>query len=65
MSGIVEDILRQNDIPFLKQGTLGEAITSRVGYGTESYNFFIPFGAMIKAKELLADIFCAETDGAH
>ena len=56
-SGGIEDILTENNIPYLKQGTLGAGLTSKIGYGMENYQFFVPFGAYEKSKELLADIF--------
>jgi hypothetical protein len=56
-SGAIEDILTKNDIPYLKQGLLGAGVTSKVGYAMENYQFFVPFGAYNKSKELLANIF--------
>ena len=56
-SGGIEELLTANNIPYLKEGLLGAGVTARIGYGMESYQFYVPFGAYKKSKELLADIF--------
>jgi len=56
-SGGIEDILTENNIPYLKKGLLGAGVASRTGYGMEDYKYFVPFGAYKKSKELLAAIF--------
>jgi len=56
-SGGIEDILTENNIPYLKKGLLGAGIASRTGYGMENYQFYVPFGAYKKSRELLAAIF--------
>ena len=56
-SGVVEDILSQNDIPYLKQGWLGAGMTWMIGNGMEKNQFFVPFVAYEKSKELLAGVF--------
>ena len=52
-AGGIEDILTKNNIPYLKQGLLGADITSKAGSAMEKYQFFVPFGAYKKSKELL------------
>ena len=59
-SGGVEDILARNEIPYLKQGSQGAGVTSRIGYSMENYQFFVPLGAYEKSKELLASIMSGE-----
>lgn len=56
-SGGIEDILKENGIPCLKQGIQGAGISTKLGYLSEVYQFFVPFGAYEKSKELLSDIF--------
>lgn len=51
-SGMFEDLLKQNKIPYLKQGKLGAALAIKAGL-FEEYKFFVPFGAYEKSKELL------------
>lgn len=56
-SGGIEELLKENGIPCLKQGIQGAGITAKLGYLTETYRFFVPFGAYEKSKELLEDIY--------
>lgn len=55
LSAGIEDILNKNGIPCQKRGELGEGIISRIGYTKETYQFFVPYGAYGKSKELLAN----------
>ena len=63
-SGAVEDILKENNIPYLKQGSLGAGITARIGHSMETYQFYVPFGAYEKAKKLLAEFFSEEDESS-
>lgn len=56
-SAVVEDTLKKNGIPYLKEGVLGAGFAARVGYAAERYNFYVPFGAYIKSKKLLMNFF--------
>lgn len=56
VSAIVEDVLNQNHIPFLKQGTLGSVISIGFGCAVENYQFYVPFGFYEKSKELVSEI---------
>ena len=53
----IEYILKENSIPCIKQGLNGSGITTQLGYITETYRFFVPFGAYNKSKELLDNFF--------
>ncbi|MEI6101911.1 MAG: hypothetical protein WCP73_08745 [Eubacteriales bacterium] len=52
----IEDILTQNNIPCIKKDLMGAGLAARTGYAT-TYQFFVPFGAFAKAKELLYNFF--------
>ena len=56
-SGGIEEILKENDIPCLKQGSKGSFFNVILGSFTERYNYFVPYGALEKSRELLADFF--------
>lgn len=56
-SGMVEDILNQNKIPFLKKGTLGAGLATNIGYAMETYRFYVPQDLYGQAVELLEPIF--------
>ncbi len=54
-SFLVEDILKEADIKFLKKGALGSAITVYVGELSESFNFFIMAKDYDEATALIPD----------
>lgn len=54
-SFLVEDILNDAGIKFLKKGVLGGAITLYVGEMTESFNFFVMARDYDKAVTLIPD----------
>ena len=56
-AGMVEDILNQNSIPFLKKGTLGAGLATKIGYAMEAYRFYVPQDIHGRAVELLASVF--------
>ncbi|HML46697.1 MAG TPA: hypothetical protein PKE04_08110, partial [Clostridia bacterium] len=56
-SGMVEDILNQSNIPFLKKGTLGAGLAANVGFAMETYRFYVPQDVYDQAVDLLASVF--------
>ena len=56
-AGMVEDILNQNYIPFLKRGTLVAGLATNICYAMETYRFYVPQDVCDKAFELLEPIF--------
>ncbi len=54
-SALIEDILREADIKFMKKGALGSAITLYVGELTETYNFYVFASDYERALELMPD----------
>ncbi len=54
-SFLVEDILNEAGIKFLKKGALGSAITAYVGELSESFNFFIMAKDYDEAAALIPD----------
>ena len=61
-AGMLADLLKNNGIPFLKEGLLGEGLNTYIGYGLESYSIFVPYQMYDKAKRLCDDIFTEITD---
>jgi len=51
-SGGIEDALSENGIPCLKRGVKGPGLSFILGEGFETYQFFVPYSAYEKAKEL-------------
>ena len=55
-SGMLEDILKQNGIPYIKKSTVGAGLAWKLPH-SEHFNFFVPKELHEKAKELLAHYF--------
>ena len=62
-AGSIEDILRENGIPCLKQSEQGGALTIITGEIAATYRIFVPYSAHEEARELLSDFF--EEGGDH
>lgn len=60
LAASIDDILTENDIPFLKKGLIGAGITARIGFTKEIYEFYVPYNALNKTKELLYNFFDEE-----
>ena len=52
LSGQLEDMLRQQDIPFLKEGMLGAGMSTWTGPMLEVYSFYVPWARMEAAEEI-------------
>jgi len=62
-SGILEDILKQNEIPYLKKDVMGAGMAIKVGPMLERSRFYVPFEHLSSAKDILEDLFSvAEED---
>lgn len=53
---MIEPILKESGIPYERRGTLGAAVTLNAGTRLETYQFYVPYGAYEKCRELLAGI---------
>jgi len=59
---MVESLLKDNSIPYSKEGILGAGLTTKAGGILERFNIFIPFGAYEKVVELISDTFSESPD---
>ena len=55
-SGIFEDMLKQNGIPYLKKGALGAGMAIKVGPMLERGMFYVPYRQLEAARELLDEL---------
>ena len=55
-SGILEDMLKQNDIPFLKKDVMGAGMAIKVGPMLERSRFYVPFDHLEKAAAVLEEV---------
>ncbi len=51
------DILRQENVPFIREGTLGAAMAVLTGLSAETFNIFVPFSSLETARELTLAVF--------
>ena len=63
-SSILEDVLKQNGIPFLKKDVMGAGMAIKVGPMLERSRFYVPFDRWESALALTEDLFtpAPETD---
>ena len=61
-SGVLEDVLRQNDIPYFAAPTLGAGMALKVGPMQERIRYWVPFSFLPQAKALVEDLFSGEED---
>ena len=54
---MLSDVLRQNDIPFLRRGDMGAAMALRAGPGRERYRFFVAYRDLRRAKGAVEQLF--------
>ena len=64
-SGILEDVLKQNGIPYLTKGVLGAGITMRIGPMLERCRFYVPWPRLEEAQAIREEIFSAVPDGGE
>ena len=63
-SGILEDLLKQNNIPYLKKDVMGAGMAIRVGPMFERSRFYVPFEQLDSATGVLEDL-TASADSAE
>ena len=58
-SGILEDLLKQNNIPYLKKDVMGAGMAIKVGPMLERSRFYVPFERLSSATAIMEDLFSA------
>lgn len=58
-SAAMEELLRDNEIPFVTSNALGAGLTTKVGVMQERIRFYVPFLKLKKAKALEEEFFSA------
>ncbi len=56
-SEMLEEVLRQNGVPFLVRRTLGAGLSMSVGPMLECHRIYVPFGALDRALALVDELF--------
>jgi hypothetical protein len=68
--GMLKDVLEKNGIPVLSSSTLGAGMALRIGSILEHIRYYVPYGRLPEANELVEALFQApagddaEEDGA-
>ena len=55
--GMLADVLRQNNIPFLTDGRMGAGLATQVGSLLESRRFYVRFDDLNRANALVDELF--------
>lgn len=56
---MLEDVLKQNGIPFLRKDVMGAGLSARIGLTRERVRFYVPFEEMPPASRIVRDLFAA------
>ena len=56
-NGMLEDVLRQNDIPYLTDGVLGAGLSTYVGPILEVTRFYVLFSDLERATTIVEELF--------
>jgi hypothetical protein len=58
-SGILEDVLKQNGIPFLIKNVLGAGLAIKVGPMLDRSRFYVPYERLEEARTVAEELFSA------
>ena len=61
LSGMLEDVLRQNGIPFLTGGRLGAGLSTYVGTILEVTRFYVRWSDLERARGIVEELFGADS----
>lgn len=64
-SGILEDMLKQNHIPYLKKDVMGAGMAIKVGPMLERSRFYVPFEHLSSATAMMEDLFSAAEEAEN
>lgn len=54
---LVEPILAESGVPYIKKGEAGGALAAQVGMMREIYRFYVPCSAMERCRSLIEEVF--------
>lgn len=59
-AGMLADVLKQHNIPFVKESSMGAGLAIRSGSLLETIRFFVPAACLAAAKELVDELFAGD-----
>ena len=62
-SGILEDVLKQEGIPYLVKNVMGAGMAIKVGPMLDRSRFYVPFERLGDAEAVAEDLFAAPDEG--
>ena len=62
-AGMLEDMLRQNGIPFLTKKALGAGLALKVGPMSERISLYVPFSRLQDSVEIVNAVFSDPSEG--
>ena len=63
-TGILEDILKQNAVPYLKKDVMGAGMAIKVGPMLERSRFYVPYDQLETAESIVDELFSAPQEEA-
>ena len=64
-SGMLEDVLKQNGIPFLKKEVLGAGLAIKVGPMLDRSRFYVRYPLLDSARAVMEDLFAVPPEGTE
>lgn len=61
-SGMLEDVLKQHDIPVLTQSNIGAGMAIKTGPLFERIRFYVPFSCLVAARAIVDELFSTSED---
>ena len=61
-SGMLEDVLKQNNIPYLKKEVMGAGLSIKVGPMLDRSRFYVLYGLLDSAQAVVDDLFAVPTE---
>lgn len=61
-AGMLSDVLTQDQIPFLKESSLGAGMALRTGSMLETIRFYVPASRLEAAREVVDGLFSGESE---
>lgn len=59
---MLADVLRQHNVPFVQESSLGAGLAAKVGPRSETIRFFVPAPYLTAASSLVEELFAKETE---
>lgn len=54
---MLADVLAQHGIPYLSKNVLGAGLSMKIGPMLERVRFYVPYGCMVEAQEIVEELF--------